>query len=170
MTDATNRQQATTPAKTMRPNIGISHALNGEVKDYAADHDIAVDEAYRRIITRGLEELQREESAGGSQSSSGDESAATWPDESVLDGVYTHRTDTDARRAIGMHVLNWMSSRDGQYTASEIKDALYEEEHREGENADTWWTKNAKPALTAAADVGLVDWQKGGKHYAWNGE
>lgn len=42
----------------MRPNIQISHALNGRVKDYAAEHDLTTSEAYREIIERGLEELE----------------------------------------------------------------------------------------------------------------
>jgi hypothetical protein len=53
-----NGQPAVGP--TMRPNIQISHELNGRVKDYAAEHDITVGEAYRRIINRGLEELTDE--------------------------------------------------------------------------------------------------------------
>ena len=45
----------------MRPNIEISHTLNGRVKDYAAEHDLSLGEAYRRIIKRGLSELEDEE-------------------------------------------------------------------------------------------------------------
>lgn len=42
----------------MRPNIKISHSLNGRVKDFAAEHEINVSKAYRLIIVAGLEELQ----------------------------------------------------------------------------------------------------------------
>lgn len=42
----------------MRPNIQISHSLNGQVKDFAAVHDLSTSEAYRMIIRTGLEELQ----------------------------------------------------------------------------------------------------------------
>lgn len=38
----------------MRPNINISHTLNGRVKDYAKQQDMALDEAYREIIEAGL--------------------------------------------------------------------------------------------------------------------
>jgi hypothetical protein len=42
----------------MRPNIDISHTLNGRVKDYANQQDMAVDEAYREIIEAGLEAVE----------------------------------------------------------------------------------------------------------------
>jgi len=42
----------------MRPNIQISHQLNGRVKDYAAANDLTTDEAYKRIIQTGLNELE----------------------------------------------------------------------------------------------------------------
>ena len=42
----------------MRPNIRVSHTLNGRVKDYADSHDMTTAEAYRKIIEAGLEELE----------------------------------------------------------------------------------------------------------------
>lgn len=42
---------------TMRPNIQISHSLNGRVKDFAAAWGIKMDEAYRLVIEAGLAEL-----------------------------------------------------------------------------------------------------------------
>ena len=42
----------------MRPNIDISHTLNGRVKDHAEQQDIALDEAYREIIEAGLEAVE----------------------------------------------------------------------------------------------------------------
>lgn len=42
----------------MRPNIQISHSLNGQVKDFAAQHDLSTGEAYRMIIQVGLEDLR----------------------------------------------------------------------------------------------------------------
>lgn len=45
----------------MRPNIQISHSLNGRVKDYAAENDLTTAEAYQEIIETGLEELTAEE-------------------------------------------------------------------------------------------------------------
>lgn len=46
--------------ETMRPNIQISHQLNGRVKDYAARNDLTVDKAYKRIIKAGLEDLKED--------------------------------------------------------------------------------------------------------------
>lgn len=42
----------------MRPNIQISHQLNGRVKDYAAENDLTAEEAYREIIEAGIEALE----------------------------------------------------------------------------------------------------------------
>lgn len=47
---------------TMRPNIQISHQLNGRVKDYAAANDLNLDEAYKEIIKTGLDELEDDDS------------------------------------------------------------------------------------------------------------
>ena len=48
-------------AKTMRPNIDISHTLNGRVKDYAEQQDSSLEEAYREIIEAGLEAVEHSE-------------------------------------------------------------------------------------------------------------
>jgi hypothetical protein len=42
----------------MRPNIDISHTLNGRVKDYAEQQDVSLEEAYREIIEAGLETVE----------------------------------------------------------------------------------------------------------------
>ncbi|WP_311170598.1 hypothetical protein [Halobellus ordinarius] len=42
----------------MRPNIDISHTLNGRVKDYAERQDVSLKEAYREIIEAGLEAVE----------------------------------------------------------------------------------------------------------------
>lgn len=44
--------------EAMRPNIQISHQLNGRVKDYAAKHGLTTEEAYKRVIKEGLEGLE----------------------------------------------------------------------------------------------------------------
>lgn len=41
----------------VRPNIDISHTINGRVKDFAEREGIDVDEAYRRVLETGLEQL-----------------------------------------------------------------------------------------------------------------
>lgn len=45
--------------QTMRPNIDISHTLNGRVKDYAEQQDLNLAEAYREIIEAGLEVMEQ---------------------------------------------------------------------------------------------------------------
>ena len=45
--------------QAMRPNIDISHTLNGRVKDYAKQQDMALDEAYREVIEAGLDAVER---------------------------------------------------------------------------------------------------------------
>jgi len=45
----------------MRPNIDISHTLNGRVKDYAEQQDQTLEEAYREVIEVGLESLETQE-------------------------------------------------------------------------------------------------------------
>lgn len=52
--------QANEPGR-MRPNIRISHTLNGRVKDYADRNDLTTEEAYKEIIETGLEELEKDE-------------------------------------------------------------------------------------------------------------
>ncbi|MFC7059103.1 hypothetical protein [Halovenus salina] len=42
----------------MRPNINISHTLNGRVKDYAEQQDMSLEEAYQEIIQAGLEAVE----------------------------------------------------------------------------------------------------------------
>jgi len=43
----------------MRPNIDITHALAGRVKDYKEASDAeSLTEAYRRVIEAGLEALE----------------------------------------------------------------------------------------------------------------
>jgi hypothetical protein len=42
----------------MRPNIDISHTLNGRVKDYAEQQNIDLKEAYQEVIEAGLEAVK----------------------------------------------------------------------------------------------------------------
>lgn len=42
----------------MRPNIEISHQLNGRVKDLAVERGETSEETYREIIEAGLEVLE----------------------------------------------------------------------------------------------------------------
>jgi len=55
MTGTTNGQNG--PGTHMRPNIQISHAKNGRIKDWAAERDLTTADAYSQIIDAGLEAL-----------------------------------------------------------------------------------------------------------------
>lgn len=55
----TNRQTGVN--EYMRPNIQISHSLNGNVKDFAAEHDMNTQEAYQYLIEFALDEHEDSE-------------------------------------------------------------------------------------------------------------
>jgi len=42
----------------MRPNIDVSHTLNGRVKDYAEQQGIDLTEAYQEVIEAGLDAVE----------------------------------------------------------------------------------------------------------------
>ena len=44
--------------QTVRPNIDISYALNGRVKDYAEQQNVTLERAYREITQAGLEAVK----------------------------------------------------------------------------------------------------------------
>jgi len=187
MTDATNSQTATIPGTTMRPNIQISHALNGRVKDYAAEHDLSAPEAYEEIIRVGLDVVTDEDPVAGgddtrerARGNSDDtqdapaaetDSAPSPPShDELLSAAYDGKEQADERAAIGSVALSWLQSRDEPVTASDFKQALYESHQLDDESADTWWRKNARPAITEARDAGLVEYHDGKKTYRWVGE
>lgn len=45
----------------MRPNIDISHTLNGQIKDFADENDLDTSAAYRIIIKAGLKAIREEQ-------------------------------------------------------------------------------------------------------------
>jgi len=42
----------------MRPNIDVSHTLNGRVRDYAEQQEIDLTDAYQEVIKAGLEAVE----------------------------------------------------------------------------------------------------------------
>jgi hypothetical protein len=44
----------------VRPNTDVTHTLNGRVKDLKERWGCSLDEAYQRVIERGVEELEDE--------------------------------------------------------------------------------------------------------------
>lgn len=51
----------------MRPDIDISHTLNGRVKDYGEKHGLTAQEAYERVIEAGLAALEADRGENGSE-------------------------------------------------------------------------------------------------------
>lgn len=147
------------PKTDMRPNIEISHALNGRVKDYAAENDITTSEAYQRIIVAGLDELDSDSDTGGMVKDSEpvqepadrhatddgapeelDEIVAGWEDDGRL----------DARRAAAKAALCVFYER-GELGKSEAIAELLPEYAVDGQDDETWWRKNVRPVLQEVA-------------------
>lgn len=42
----------------MRPNIDLSHATHGRVKDFAEERDITLTEAYEQLLNAGLDTVE----------------------------------------------------------------------------------------------------------------
>ena len=45
----------------MRPNIDIDWAIHGRIKDYAEANDFDLSEAYREVLTAGLDALETQD-------------------------------------------------------------------------------------------------------------
>jgi len=45
----------------MRPNVEITHTLQGRVKDFAEKEDLTLSEAYTELLNAGLETLETQE-------------------------------------------------------------------------------------------------------------
>ena len=42
---------------TMRPNVEITHTLQGRIKDFAEERDLTLSEAYTELLEAGLDTL-----------------------------------------------------------------------------------------------------------------
>lgn len=85
----------------------------------------------------------------------------------ILTGVYDGRERREARREAGRAALQWLREQDEYQSAKNFKKALHPEHSTNGESADTWWRKNARPAVQAAVDADLVDYRPGHHDYRW---
>ena len=45
----------------MRPNVEITHTLQGRIKDIAEEQDLTLSEAYTELLNAGLETLETQE-------------------------------------------------------------------------------------------------------------
>jgi hypothetical protein len=146
----------------MRPNIEITHTLNGRVKDYAAEHDLDLPEAYRRIIETGLAELDARDGETHDHEDSETErredvdSRADGPDvrddrvEEIVADVSESWEDAPdklaARRDAARAALTLAFER-GSLSKSEALRDVRPNHDVHDQNDTTWWKKNVQPML-----------------------
>jgi len=130
----------------MRPNIEISHQLNGRVKDYAAASDQTTSEAYREIIKAGLAVVEAQSDADADTTGPTDDGPEIVVPESVPERI----AEADARAAIAA-TLELVAS-NGGVERKEIIEAIASEHPLGYEDIGprgAWWRKVMRPALEA---------------------
>jgi len=45
----------------MRPNVEITHTLQGRIKDFAEERDLTLSEAYTELLGAGLDTLETQD-------------------------------------------------------------------------------------------------------------
>ena len=45
----------------MRPNVEITHTLQGRIKDFAEERDLSLSEAYTGLLEAGLDTLETQD-------------------------------------------------------------------------------------------------------------
>ncbi|QSG07934.1 Uncharacterized protein HSR122_0527 [Halapricum desulfuricans] len=45
----------------MRPNVEITHTLQGRIKDFAEERDLTLSEAYTELLEAGLDTLETQD-------------------------------------------------------------------------------------------------------------
>jgi hypothetical protein len=45
----------------MRPNVEITHPLQGRIKDFAEERDLSLSEAYTELLETGLDTLETQD-------------------------------------------------------------------------------------------------------------
>jgi len=125
----------------MRPNIEISHRLNGEVKDYAARHDMSAGDAYQRVIETGLEALEVQDAA---------------PDWDYLSEQYG--LDDDERAAVqAIHQI--VAEHHPGWAQKQDIIARAHEEYPADKDTDWWWRQLVTECLV---DAGVIEKREGG--------
>jgi len=157
----TNGQQVQTQVNPMRPNIKISHTLNGRVKDYAAEHDLDLTDAYREIITAGLEAVESQsDSETDTDAGQTDGPPVGQPDsemrggderiEEIVATVSESWEDAPdklaARRDAARAALSLAFERGSLSRSEALRDVLPDHQV-ENQNETTWWKKNVQPML-----------------------
>lgn len=148
---------------TMRPNIRISHTLNGRVKDYAAEHGMSVPEAYEEIITAGLDAVVQGHDTGGRNTAPATQVSPPSDIEAVLE-TWQPDTEADAMRARGesIRAFEWLAEQDEPKKRAEIVDAVNNTEL----SNRSWWERHVQPGLRRLAKAGAVEYRSGHHDYS----
>lgn len=161
-----NSQQPVTDS--MRPNIQISHAKNGRVKDFAAANGITTQEAYDLIIDAGLEALQQDGEGAVADDSAGEDNDEE-DDAAALAGWSHGRTDEEqqASQRVAEQGLTWLReygeiARKSDVPLAEFDDPL-------GRDADTLWTQVIRSSWQHCVEAGLVEMPHS-RGYRWVGK
>jgi hypothetical protein len=75
--------------------------------------------------------------------------------------------EREARRESGRAAIEWLRDR-GAASASECKREAYPAIGLDGQSADTWWRNVGRPAISAAVDDGVVEYERN-VGYEWVG-
>lgn len=148
----------------MRPNIRISHTLNGRVKDYAAENDLTVPEAYEAVIEAGLAEVARGDSPA-ERPADATHAAAPEPD-ALRDGERgaagsarlslqewdpTDVDNTKARDAT-IAAVEWLANQSEPQQKAAILEHVDSDDYAES----TLWDKVLQPGLRELVDAGIL--------------
>ena len=85
----------------------------------------------------------------------------------------TQGKDSQKRKEIAKHALQWLRDRRAPATAENFKEALYEDNHIDGQSRDTWWRTIIRPVLrkhVGPREAHLVEYKHGRHEYRWVGE
>lgn len=141
---------------TMRPNIRISHTLNGRVKDYAAEHGMSVPEAYEEIITTGLDSLDEQRKGNEKQVVRYDVPAAFDSDieDLIRNWQPEKQVDTSTARDELRVAVTWLVDFNGKAKRGDFIDGAYDGADL---SEDSWWGRAVQPGLRYLAENGVVE-------------
>jgi hypothetical protein len=157
----------------MRPNIQISHALNGRVKDYAADHDLSTPEAYERIIRAGLADLDGDgqpDSETGGQPATADEHADPAPTPDARAQLRPHVAGSGPlleRRLDALEAMVEYLQAHGEATKGDLL-PLADPDAVDYKDADSVWSNLVKGTLSEVD--GVQSPPSGKETWRWTGE
>jgi len=139
----------------MRPNIRISHTLNGRVKDYAAENGMTVTEAYEEIITTGLDVLEGREDRDEKQvvSSEDSESLNSDVEELIRNWQPEKQVNTSTARDELRVAVSWLAEFNGEAKRGDFIEGVY---NGADLSEDSWWGRAVQPGLRYLADNGIV--------------